>query len=121
MCQVANGRVYLVYHRSGACVLPNATRSPTLFRQGLSLTDIEELGEETRLTQFSDGSHGILPSRRSDLGLASRNSTGNSTGCMIPTNDIIPESRIMLQNPYISISILACRTKAPMRMFCVVD
>ena len=52
VCQAANWRVHLVYHRFGNCVLPNATRSPTLFRQRLNLAGIEGLGEENRLVQF---------------------------------------------------------------------
>jgi hypothetical protein len=51
--QAANGRVRLVNHRFGNCVLPNATRSPTLLRQKLNLTGIEgHRSKETRIAQF---------------------------------------------------------------------
>ncbi len=53
VCEAANGRIRVIHQRFGNCVLPNATRGPTLFRQRPELASIEGVrSKETRLAHF---------------------------------------------------------------------
>ena len=53
VCEAANGRIRVIHQRFGNCVLPNATRRPTLFRQRPKLASIEGVrSKETRLAQY---------------------------------------------------------------------